>query len=107
MEDIETYEDFTNRVNRLYKGFSPMEIRRCVFLGIESQILDLKVRDILEMRRDSSLLDIRKLDDETIYALDISWDKQHAVGFNSEKEVVIEDIPWVNEVGKIDDDSNA
>ncbi len=80
----EQYQDLTDRVNLLYEGFTPMQVRRCVISGMESQMLDLSMRDLMSVN-DGILLNIWKLEDEGLYAADVRWDNEHpeVVAFNS------------------------
>ena len=67
--------DLTNRVNALYEGFSPMEIRTCVIHMCETQFLDLSMREVMENR--DVIVNIWNTDDEKLYADDIRWDHEH------------------------------
>ena len=63
-----------------------MQVRKCVINMCITQFLDMKLSDILEMRSDGLVLDIWKLDDESLYAADIRWDNEHpevVAAFNS------------------------
>ena len=44
----DAFEELTDRVNALYEGLSPMEIRRCVINMSETQFLDLSMREVME-----------------------------------------------------------
>ena len=70
----DAFEELTDRVNALYEGLSPMEIRRCVINMSETQFLDLSMREVMENR--DVIVNIWDTDDEKLYADDIRWDHE-------------------------------
>lgn len=109
--DKDKVQEFTDRVNTLYEGFSPMEIRQCVINMCETQFLDMNMRNVFEMRSDGLLLNVSTLDDEKLYADDIRWDHEHPGGMENAPNV--KDYRVVSDTGDayvppaFDDDSNA
>ena len=82
MNDWEVLEqerlvDLTNRVNALYEGFSPMEIRRCVINMCVSQFLDMRLSDIFDESHDGPLLTVESTEREAMDVSDIRWDHEH------------------------------
>ena len=73
----ERYQELTDRVNALYEGFSPMEIRRCVINMCVSQFLDMRLSDIFDESHDGPLLTVESTEREAMDVSDIRWDHEH------------------------------
>tara|TARA_B100000749_G_C18437690_1_gene470781 strand:+ start:1036 stop:1425 length:390 start_codon:yes stop_codon:yes gene_type:complete len=91
----DAFEELTDRVNALYEGLSPMEIRRCVINMSETQFLDLSMREVMENR--DVIVNIWNTDDEKLYADDIRWDHEHPEV--KENAPAVEDYKVVSDTG--------
>ena len=109
-------QEFTNRVNALYEGFTPMEIRKCVINMCVSQFLDMKMSDILDESHDGPLLNVWSTEREAMDVSDIRWD--HDNPGVRENAPAVEDYVVASDTGDAyvaalpdstysDDDSNA
>ena len=77
LREVQMYQELTDKVNALYEGVSPMEIRTCVIHMCETQFLDLSMREVMDRDLSKELVRIWNTDDEKLYADDIRWDHEH------------------------------
>ena len=110
-QEKQRYQELTDRVNALYEGFSPMEIRRCVINMCVSQFLDMRLSDIFDESHDGPLLTIESTEREAMDVSDIRWDHEHPGGMENAPNV--KDYRVASDTGEayvpaaFDDDSNA
>ncbi len=85
LSEEERIECLTAEVNKLYEGFTPMQIRRCVITMCESQFLDLTMKEVMDRYSSQEIVRVWSTEREAMDVRDVRWDNEHpeVVAFNS------------------------
>ena len=72
------------RINELYKGLSPYEIRECVIQACESTVTDLTVSEILQMGEESNYSHQFRIEVSESYEEQLVEDHRHTLIYREE-----------------------
>ena len=75
----EEREDLRRKVDELYEGLSPYEIRECVIQACQAFVIDLSIADIVDMKDIFEIGGLDDLDRERREVWDVKFGKERGL----------------------------